>query len=92
MPDVYDDLYLSIDSIKTWNQESHNPDLVSICLGQNDFSDGEGPKPRAELDSTDYVEDYIGFLKKIRKQYPDWKNKNQPSKENYRIYWPIMMK
>jgi hypothetical protein len=71
MPDVYDDLYLSIDSIMTWNPENHNPALVSICLGQNDFSDGEGPKPRAELDSTDYAEDYIKFLKKIRKRYPD---------------------
>ena len=71
MPEVYENLYLNDDSMKVWKPENLNPDLVSICLGQNDFSDGEGPNPRVELDSTDYAEDYIRFLKKIRKQYPD---------------------
>ena len=71
MPQVYNNLYLNNDNSKMWNPGNLNPDLVSICLGQNDFSDGEGPKPRAALDSTQFANDYIGFLKRIRKQYPD---------------------
>ena len=71
MPQVYDNLYLNNDTSKLWNPENLSPDLVSICLGQNDFSDGEGPTPRAALDSTQFAHDYIGFLKKIRKQYPN---------------------
>lgn len=71
MPQVYNNLYLNNDNSKMWNPQDLKPDLVSICLGQNDFSDGDGPKPRAALDSTQFANDYIGFLKRIRKQYPD---------------------
>ena len=71
MPQVYDNLYLNNDTIKAWNTRNIHPNLVSICLGQNDFSDGEGPQPRAALDSTQFANDYIGFLKRIRKQYPE---------------------
>jgi lysophospholipase L1-like esterase len=71
MPQVYNNLYLNNDNSKMWNPQNSNPDLVSICLGQNDFSDGEGSKPRAALDSIRFAHDYIGFLKNIRKQYPD---------------------
>ncbi|MEJ2543581.1 MAG: SGNH/GDSL hydrolase family protein [Calditrichaceae bacterium] len=71
MPQVYDNLYLNNDTVKVWNPKNFQPDMVSICLGQNDFSDGEGPQPRAALDSTQFAQDYIGFLKRIRKRYPD---------------------
>ncbi|MEJ2054315.1 MAG: SGNH/GDSL hydrolase family protein, partial [Calditrichaceae bacterium] len=73
MPEVYDNLYLNADTTKKWNTENFNPDMVSICLGQNDFSDGEGPKPRAALDSSGFTDDYIGFLKKLRVRYPEAK-------------------
>lgn len=42
MPEVYSDLYLNAEGKKLYDSKSFNPDLVSICLGTNDFSDGDG--------------------------------------------------
>ncbi|MBN1299962.1 MAG: hypothetical protein JW995_02000, partial [Melioribacteraceae bacterium] len=66
MPQVYDNLFLDTDSTLLWNKEIFKPDLVSICLGTNDFSDGDGTYDREPLDSAMYVNDYIQFLKHIR--------------------------
>jgi hypothetical protein len=71
MPEVYENLYLNKDSNSFWDAASFVPDLVSICLGTNDFSDGDGSYERSELDSDKFVADYIAFVKRIRNRYPD---------------------
>ena len=71
MPDVYHNTFLKPDSITLWNAESYIPDLISICLGQNDFSDGDDSYNRTELDSAAYVNNYIAFVKMLRDRYPN---------------------
>ncbi len=70
MPEVYQNMYLNTDSTSLWDAHSFIPDLVSICLGTNDFSDGDGTYVREALDSTKFVKDYIQFIRSIRNRYP----------------------
>ena len=70
MPEVYEHFYLNADSISFWEVSHFVPDLVSINLGTNDFSEGDGSYKRAELDSTKFVNDYIQFIRLIRKRHP----------------------
>tara|TARA_R110002050_G_scaffold171113_2_gene303133 strand:- start:58340 stop:59425 length:1086 start_codon:yes stop_codon:yes gene_type:complete len=72
MPQVYKNLYLNTDASKTYNF-SIQPDLVSICLGTNDMSDGDGIKERLPFDSTKYIENYINFIKTVYSHYPKTK-------------------
>lgn len=71
MPDVYENMYLNTDSTKKWNFESYSPDLVSICLGTNDLSSGDGIKERLPFDSVQYVNAYINFIETVVSHYPD---------------------
>lgn len=70
MPEVYQNLYLNTDSSIAWSASTFIPDLISICLGTNDFSDGDGSYQRAELDSATFVNSYSQFIQMIRKRYP----------------------
>jgi lysophospholipase L1-like esterase len=59
MPQVFNKVNLAKDSIK-WNFSSYQPDLVSICLGQND----------GIQDSLKFTTAYVKFINTIRKAYP----------------------
>lgn len=59
MPQVYDKVSMRNDSIQ-WNFNLYQPDIVSICLGQNDGVQN--------LDT--FVNNYYAFVKKIRTYYP----------------------
>lgn len=71
MPDVYPNRYLDTDAAKAWDFSSFQPALVSIALGTNDFSDGDGTKERQPFDSAAYVGKYIDFVKTLYSKYPD---------------------
>ncbi len=71
MPEVYNKTYLNKDSSSLWDSCIYTPDLVSICLGTNDFSDGDGSYERPELDSAEFVKAYISFIGTVRSKYPD---------------------
>jgi len=47
-----------------WDHSSYQPDLVTICLGQNDFTQGIVPE---EV----FVPAYIDFINRIQEVYPD---------------------
>lgn len=69
MPDVYEKLYLN----KTENApfpNDYQPDVVSICLGTNDLSNGDGTKPRLAFNPEKYVSNYIAFVGMIQQRYP----------------------
>jgi hypothetical protein len=72
MPQVYENLYLNIDSSKKYDF-SIKPNIVSICLGTNDLSDGDGIKPRLPFNKEKFVANYIDFVKAVYKHYPDTK-------------------
>lgn len=70
MPQVYESAFLEIDSVQRWDFKRYTPDIVSICLGTNDFSDGDGKNPRLPFDSATYIRNYIGFIGTVYKHYP----------------------
>lgn len=72
MPQVYENLYLNSNADKVF-EASNQPDLVSICLGTNDMSNGDGQKTRLPFDKDKYTANYINFIKTIFKRYPKTK-------------------
>ncbi|MDR6339327.1 hypothetical protein HNQ91_002378 [Filimonas zeae] len=69
MPQVYDKLDFQEQGTRTWNFATRQPAIVSIALGTNDISRGDGT-PRASFDSARFVTDYIAFVKKVKAHYP----------------------
>lgn len=59
MPQVFDKVYLRKDSI-TWDFNRYQPDVVTICLGQND----------GVQDSALYCGAYVKFINTVREKYP----------------------
>ncbi len=70
MPDVYENLYLNKDNSKPYTF-GFNPDITCIALGTNDFSDGDGTKPRLPFNEEKYTSNYINFIKTVYKHSPD---------------------
>ena len=70
IPDVYENLYLNKDNSKAYDFV-FQPDLVSICLGTNDLSDGDGKKERLPFNEEKYVSNYIAFIKTVYKHAPN---------------------
>lgn len=64
LPQVYDNLYLNSDSNYRY-RPARNPDLISICLGTNDLSAGNGVKPRLPFNINTYVNTYAKFVQKL---------------------------
>jgi lysophospholipase L1-like esterase len=60
MPEVFDKISMRNDTIQ-WNFKNYQPDVLTICLGQND----------GLQDSAIFCENYISFLKQLRKVYPN---------------------
>lgn len=71
MPDVYENRYLNTDSTKTWDFKKFTPDLVSICLGTNDLSDGDDVHPRLPFNTDKFTKKYIKFIDKVYSHYPN---------------------
>ncbi|MGY3055128.1 lysophospholipase L1-like esterase [Pedobacter sp. UYEF25] len=59
LPDVFDKINLRENELK-WNFAKYQPDVVSICLGQND----------GFQDSVTFTSAYVNFIQKLRSVYP----------------------
>ena len=70
MPQVYENLYLDTNHSKKYNFEP-KPNIVSICLGTNDLSSGDGIKPRLAFNKEKYTTNYINFVKTVYNHYPN---------------------
>jgi len=73
MPMVYENLFLNTDSSRKWDFKQFKPDIVSICLGTNDLSDGDGKKERLPFDKELFASKYIRFVQTVFNHYPDAK-------------------
>lgn len=71
MPAVYENRYLNTDSTKRWDFEQFQPDIVSIALGTNDFSEGDSLHARPPFSADTFVSKYICFIEKIYSHYPN---------------------
>ena len=59
MPPVFDKIDMRGDSVQ-WNFKKYQPDVVTVCLGQND----------GIQDSVAFCNAYIDFVKQLRGHYP----------------------
>ncbi|HET6995401.1 MAG TPA: SGNH/GDSL hydrolase family protein [Chitinophagaceae bacterium] len=59
MPAVFDKVSMRNDTIP-WDFSKYQPDVVTVCLGQND----------GIQDSASFCNNYIAFLKQVRMYYP----------------------
>ncbi|MDR7210631.1 GDSL-type esterase/lipase family protein [Flavobacterium piscis] len=71
MPAVYENLYLTKDASKPKYDFSFQPDIISIALGTNDFSNGDGKKERLPFDPEKFVSNYINFIKMLYEHNPN---------------------
>lgn len=70
IPEVYENLYLNKDTSKPYDF-AFQPDLVSICLGTNDLSEGDGKKERLPFNEEKFVSNYIHFIQTIYRHAPN---------------------
>ncbi|MXO05121.1 SGNH/GDSL hydrolase family protein [Flavobacterium sp. HBTb2-11-1] len=71
MPEVYPNLYLTKDASKPKYDFAFQPDIISIALGTNDFSGGDGKKERLPFNPENYVSNYINFIKMLYQHNPN---------------------
>jgi len=69
MPQLYEKTDLQLQSTRQWDFSRYSPAIVTIELGTNDLSEGDG-SPRAAFDSTVFIRDYIEFIKLVKSKYP----------------------
>ncbi|MEO6329096.1 MAG: GDSL-type esterase/lipase family protein [Ginsengibacter sp.] len=70
MPQVYEKTDLQDASQRLWNFNLFKPVIVSIALGTNDFSHGDGKKERSAFDSATFVSAYVKFVQLVKSKYP----------------------
>ncbi|MFZ6026069.1 MAG: SGNH/GDSL hydrolase family protein [Chloroflexota bacterium] len=68
LPEVYDLIYLENAGSPAWEPARFVPDVLSIALGTNDFSPGDGDRPRMDVDT--FASAYLQFAGKLRRYYP----------------------
>jgi lysophospholipase L1-like esterase len=71
MPQVYEKTDFKDGSSRLWNFETYSPKVVSIALGTNDFSTGDGKRPRLPFDSAAFVNNYVKFIQLVKLKYPE---------------------
>ncbi|MGO4770158.1 GDSL-type esterase/lipase family protein [Flavobacterium sp. W22_SRS_FK3] len=71
MPAVYENLYLTKDISKPKYDFAFQPDIISIAIGTNDFSNGDGTKERLPFSPEKYVSNYINFIKMLYQHNPN---------------------
>ena len=70
MPQVYEKEDFQDNNQQRWNFRNYSPAVVSIALGTNDFSNGDGKKNRLPFDSAAFVTAYIKFVQLVKSKYP----------------------
>ena len=70
MPQVYEKVDFRVDNPKLWDFTKYAPAVVSIALGTNDLSNGDGKTPRLPFDSATFVNNYALFVRLVKGKYP----------------------
>ncbi|HEY8689956.1 MAG TPA: GDSL-type esterase/lipase family protein [Chitinophagaceae bacterium] len=69
MPQVYEKTNFQQNSSHNWDFKNYEPKIVSIALGTNDLSNGDGKKERLPFDSAKFVNSYIQFVRRVKSKY-----------------------
>lgn len=72
MPQVYENLNFQLNDSPKWDFATYTPGIVSIALGTNDMSRGDGI-PREAFDTLRFVRDYVSFVRLVKTKYPQAK-------------------
>ena len=70
LPLLYEQTDFQQNSSRPWNFDLYSPDIVSIALGTNDLSNGDGIKERLPFDSARFINNYIQFVQLVKSKYP----------------------
>jgi cellobiose epimerase len=70
MGQLYEKTDFNEQSGQLWEFGSYTPQIVSIALGTNDLSRGDGKTPRRSFDSSIFVDRYIQFVQLVKSKYP----------------------
>ncbi len=70
MPQVYEKVDFQDKNPQRWNFATYKPAVVSIALGTNDLSNGDGKTPRLPFDSATFVNTYAQFVQLVKSKYP----------------------
>jgi lysophospholipase L1-like esterase len=73
MPLVYEKKDFMLNSNRLWDFKTYSPKIVSIALGTNDLSNGDGQHARLPFDSAVFVKNYIAFVQLVKSKYPNAK-------------------
>lgn len=71
MPQVYEKTGLWEPDQRAWDFKTNKPVIVSIALGTNDFSNGDGKTPRKPFDAEAFTNTYVKFVELVKSKYPN---------------------
>lgn len=66
MAQVYEKTDFQENGTAMWDFSRYSPDVVSISLGTNDFSNGDGKTPRKPFDAEAFVSNYLKFVVSVK--------------------------
>jgi lysophospholipase L1-like esterase len=70
MPQVYEKVDFQQSNPQQWDFSTYSPKVVSIALGTNDLSRGDGKHERKPFDSAVFVNTYVQFVQLVKSKYP----------------------
>ncbi|TFF33370.1 SGNH/GDSL hydrolase family protein [Mucilaginibacter psychrotolerans] len=70
MPQVYEKVDFQVNTSKKWDFGTYSPKVVSIALGTNDFSNGDGKNARKPLDTAVFRSSFVKFIQLVKSKYP----------------------
>lgn len=70
MPQVYEKIDFQINNSEQWKFSTYTPKIVSIALGTNDLSKGDGKTARKPFDTAEFVARYVKFIDLVKSKYP----------------------
>jgi len=70
MPQVYEQIDFKTGTLQKWNFKKYSPKIVSIALGTNDLSIGDGKNARKPFNKQVFVDQYVNFIKLVKSKYP----------------------
>ncbi|MGI4834226.1 MAG: GDSL-type esterase/lipase family protein [Janthinobacterium lividum] len=70
MPQVYEKVDFQATTPTLWDFSAYAPRVVSIALGTNDLSNGDGKSQRLLFDSASFVNSYGQFVRLVKAKYP----------------------
>jgi hypothetical protein len=70
MPQVYENIDFQVNNPRKWDFKTYSPKIVSIALGTNDLSTGDGKTQRKPFEDELFVRNFVTFVKLVKSKYP----------------------